>query len=224
MSAIVCLSLENEGSVLSNCALSKPSETKTLATSSPEPPTIGSLWQPKQEFESGPLVRLNGGLTPVLRLVGTIACVALGLPAPSAVVNFALKSTRPRSISAGNADGPAAATASKSTCALGANTRSSQLPPKAPPAAVRTAAAPTAASSPGRRFMGCSLKGGQSSGEARESRLGPSWSLGAGAVAGRSPSGRNSVVSCPHANVRVARPQAFRQERPQSAAERPISS
>ena len=74
----------------------------------------GSLWQPKQEFESGPLVRLNGGLTPFLRLVGMIACVAFGRPAPSTVVNFALNSSRPRSMSAGRADGPAAAIASKS--------------------------------------------------------------------------------------------------------------
>src|SRR5271165_1033033 len=134
--AIVCRSLENEGSVLSNCALSKPSETKTLATSSPDPPAIGSLWQPKQEFESGPLVRLKGGLTPLLRLVGMIACVAFGRPAPSTVVNFALNSSRPRSTRAGSADGPAAATASKSTCEP--NTRSSQLPPEAALAA-RTA-------------------------------------------------------------------------------------
>ena len=69
----------------------------------------GSLWQPKQEFESGPLVRLNDGLTPFLRLVGMIACVAFGRPAPSTVVNFALNSSRPRSIRAGRADGPAAA-------------------------------------------------------------------------------------------------------------------
>ena len=34
ISAIVCRSLENDGSVESNCALSKPSETNTLATSS----------------------------------------------------------------------------------------------------------------------------------------------------------------------------------------------
>src|SRR5271166_990337 len=115
ISAMVCRSLENEGSMVSNCALSNPSDTKTLATSSREPPSIGSLWQPKQEFESGPLVRLNGGLTPLLRLVGMIACVALGRPAPSAVVNFALNKMRPRSTSAGSADDPAAATASKST-------------------------------------------------------------------------------------------------------------
>ncbi len=69
----------------------------------------GSLWQPKQEFESGPLVRLNGGLTPFLRLVGMIAWVAFGRPAPSTVVNFALNSSRPRSMRAGRADGPAAA-------------------------------------------------------------------------------------------------------------------
>ena len=94
-----------------------PSETKALATSSPEPPSTGSLWQPKQEFESGPLVRLNGGLTPVLRLVGMIAWVAFGRPAPSTVVNFALNSSRPRSIEAREAPkAPAAATASKSTC------------------------------------------------------------------------------------------------------------
>jgi hypothetical protein len=79
MSAMV--SLENDGSVESNCALSKPSDTNTLATSSAEPPMTGPLWQPKQEFESGPLVRLNGGLTPFLRLVGMIACVAFRLPA-----------------------------------------------------------------------------------------------------------------------------------------------
>ena len=93
----------------------------------------GSLWQPKQEFESGPLVRLNGGLTPFLRLVGMIACVAFGRPAPSTVVNFALNSTRPRSMSAGSADGPAAAIASKSRCEPGSKTRSSQLPPNAAP-------------------------------------------------------------------------------------------
>src|SRR5271166_4221317 len=148
--AIVCRSLENEGSVLSNCALSKPSETKTLATSSPDPPSIGSLWQPKQEFESGPLVRLKGGLTPLLRLVGMIACVAFGRPAPSAVVNFALKSSRPRSMRAGSAAGPAAATESKSTC--DEKTRSSQLPPDAAPAA-RTAIATSAADAPKARFM-----------------------------------------------------------------------
>ena len=102
--------------MLSNWALSNPSETNTLATSSPEPPTTGSLWQPKQEFESGPLVRLNGGLTPALRLVGMMAWVAFGRPAPSTVVNFALNRTRPRSISAGSAEGPAAATESKSRC------------------------------------------------------------------------------------------------------------
>src|SRR3984957_9978880 len=60
--AIVCRSLENDGSMESNCALSNPSDTKTLATSSAEPPMTGSLWQPKQEFESGPLVRLDGVL------------------------------------------------------------------------------------------------------------------------------------------------------------------
>ena len=97
---MVWRSLENEGSVESNCALSKPSETKTSVTKSPEPPTTGSLWQPEQELESGPLVRVNAGLTPNLRLVGTIACVALGRPAPSSVVNLALKSSRPRAISA----------------------------------------------------------------------------------------------------------------------------
>ena len=102
--------------MLSNWALSNPSETKTLATSSPEPPSTGSLWQPKQEFESGPLVRLKGGLTPLLRLVGMIACVAFGRPAPSTVVNFALNNSRPRSMRAGSAEGPAAATESKSTC------------------------------------------------------------------------------------------------------------
>ena len=95
MSAIVWRSLENEGSMVSNWALSNPSETNTLATSSAEPPMTGSLWQPKQEFESGPLVRLNGGLTPLLRLVGMIACVAFGRPAPSTVVNLALNSTPP---------------------------------------------------------------------------------------------------------------------------------
>ena len=110
MSAIVRRSLEKDGSMVSNWALSNPSDTKTLATSSPAPPTTGSLWQPKQEFESGPLVRLNGGLTPFLTLVGTIAWVAFGRPAPSTVVNFALNSSRPRSIRAGKADGPAAAT------------------------------------------------------------------------------------------------------------------
>ncbi len=76
---------------MSNCALSKPSETKALATTSPLPPSIGSLWQPKQELESGPLVRVNGGLTPFLRRVGMIACVALGRPAPSSVVNLDLE-------------------------------------------------------------------------------------------------------------------------------------
>ena len=116
ISAIVCRSLENEGSVESNCALSNPSETKTSVTKSPEPPTTGSLWQPKQELESGPLVRVKAGLTPNLRLVGTIAWVAFGRPAPSSVVNLALNSSRPRSIRAGIADGPAAATASKSRC------------------------------------------------------------------------------------------------------------
>ena len=116
ISAIVCRSLENEGSVESNCALSKPSETKTSVTKSPEPPTTGSLWQPAQELKSGPLVRVNAGLTPLLRLVGTIACVAFGRPAPSSVVNLALNRSRPRSISAGSADGPAAAMASKSRC------------------------------------------------------------------------------------------------------------
>src|SRR6202046_3409429 len=105
---MVCRSLEKDGSMESNCALSKPSDTNTLATSSAEPPMIGSLWQPKQEFESGPLVRLKGGFTPFLTLVGTIAWVAFGRPAPSTVVNFALNSWRPRSIRAGRADGPAA--------------------------------------------------------------------------------------------------------------------
>src|SRR6202044_2792352 len=119
--------LENDGSMESNCALSNPSDTKTLATSSAEPPMTGSLWQPKQEFESGPLVRLNGGLTPFLRLVGMIACVAFGRPAPSTVVNFALNSARPRSMRAGRADGPAAAIASKSRCEPGGKTRTSQL-------------------------------------------------------------------------------------------------
>ena len=127
ISAIVCRSLENDGSMESNCALSNPSETNTLATSSAEPPMTGSLWQPKQEFESGPLVRLNGGLTPFLRLVGMIACVAFGRPAPSTVVNLALNSSRPRSIRAGRADGPAAAIASKSRWEPGGKTRSSQL-------------------------------------------------------------------------------------------------
>ena len=49
-----------------------------MATKSPLPPSIGSLWQPKQELESGPLVRVKAGLTPLLRRVGTIACVAFG--------------------------------------------------------------------------------------------------------------------------------------------------
>src|SRR5271166_5483295 len=150
--AIVCRSLENEGSVLSNCALSKPSETKTLATSSPDPPSIGSLWQPKQEFESGPLVRLKGGLTPVLRRVGMIACVAFGRPAPSTVVNFALNNSRPRSMRAGGAEAPAAAIAAKSKCDPGVKTRSSQLPPNAAPAATTPANAPNAATTPW-RFM-----------------------------------------------------------------------
>ena len=72
-----------------------------MATKSPLPPVIGSLWQPEQELESGPLVRLKAGLTPVLRLVGMIACVAFGRPAPSSSVNLALNNSRPRSISAG---------------------------------------------------------------------------------------------------------------------------
>ena len=151
VNAIVCRSLENEGSMLSNCALSKPSETKTLATSSPEPPSIGSLWQPKQEFESGPLVRLNVGLTPLLRFVGMIACVAFGRPAPSAVVNFALNSSRPRSMRAGSADGPAAATTSKST--WDPKTRSSQLPPEAAQAARTLVTTLSAIKTPRLRFM-----------------------------------------------------------------------
>ena len=76
---------------LSNSALSNPSETKTLATKSPEPPGIGSLWQPEQELESGPLGRVNAGLVPSLRLVGMIACVAFGRPAPSAVGELGLE-------------------------------------------------------------------------------------------------------------------------------------
>ena len=151
INAMVCRSLENEGSVLSNCALSKPSETNTLATSSPEPPSIGSLWQPKQEFESGPLVRLNGGLTPLLRLVGMIACVAFGRPAPSAVVNFALKSSRPRSMSESSAEGPAAAIASKSR--WDPKTRSSQLPPAAALAARTPDRTQSAAVSAENRFL-----------------------------------------------------------------------
>src|SRR6202034_4404312 len=152
ISAIVCRSLENDGSMESNCALSNPSDTKTLATSSAEPPMTGSLWQPKQEFESGPLVRLNGGLTPFLRLVGMIACVAFGRPAPSTVVNFALNSARPRSMRAGRADGPAAAIASKSRCEPGGKTRSSQLAPNAPPT-TRQAYAAVAKAAPNSGFM-----------------------------------------------------------------------
>ncbi len=139
ISAMVRRSLENDGSMESNWALSNPSDTNTLAMSSPAPPSIGSLWQPKQEFESGPLVRLNGGLTPFLTLVGMIAWVAFGRPAPSTVVNFALKSSRPRSMRAGRADGPAAAIMSKSRWEPGGKTLSSQLPPNAAPAAARLA-------------------------------------------------------------------------------------
>ena len=102
-------------------------------TKSPLPPSIGSLWQPKQELESGPLVRVKAGLTPNLRLVGTIAWVAFGRPAPSSVVNLALNSALPRAIRSGSAAAPAAATASKSTCEE--KTRSSQLPPNAAPTA-----------------------------------------------------------------------------------------
>src|ERR1700722_18753866 len=149
---MVCRSLEKDGTMVSNCALSNPSETKTLATSSAEPPMIGSLWQPKQEFESGPLVRLNGGLTPFVRLVGMIACVAFGRPAPSTVVNLALNSTRPRSMSAGRAEGPAAAIASKSRCELGGKTRSSQFAASAA-APARAAAAHKAIEAPNSRFM-----------------------------------------------------------------------
>src|ERR1700722_15869316 len=149
---MVCRSLEKDGTMVSNCALSNPSETKTLATSSAEPPMIGSLWQPKQEFESGPLVRLNGGLTPFVRLVGMIACVAFGRPAPSTVVNLALNSTRPRSMSAGRAEGPAAAIASKSRCEPGGKTRSSQLAPDAAPT-TRLANATDAKAAPRIRFM-----------------------------------------------------------------------
>ena len=139
--------------MVSNCALSNPSDTKTLATSSPEPPSIGSLWQPKQEFESGPLVRLKGGLTPLLRLVGMIACVAFGRPAPSPVVNFALKSSRPRSMRAGSAEGPADAIASKSRWEPGPKTRSSQLPPDATPTVSRPDAAMKPIDAPKSRFM-----------------------------------------------------------------------
>ena len=152
ISAMVCRSLENDGSIESNCALSKPSETNTLATSSAEPPMTGSLWQPKQEFESGPLVRLNGGLTPFLRLVGMIAWVAFGRPAPSTVVNFALNSSRPRLMRAGRAPGPAAATWSKSRCEPGGKTRSSQLAPNAAPT-TRQADAPNAKAAPRLRFI-----------------------------------------------------------------------
>ena len=136
---------------------SRTGRSRTLPTRThwrhrrPSRRSTGSLWQPKQEFESGPLVRLNGGLTPFLRLVGMIACVAFGRPAPSTVVNFALNSTRPRSMRAGRADGPAAAIALKSRCEPGSKTRSSQLPPNATPAAAR--AAPNAKTTPGLRFI-----------------------------------------------------------------------
>ena len=77
-------------------------------------------------------------MTPNLRLVGTIACVAFGRPAPSSVVNFALNSSRPRAISAGSAararrgDGVEVDDET-------AKTRSSQLPPKAAPASAQQA-------------------------------------------------------------------------------------
>ena len=111
------------------------------------------MWQPKQEFESGPLVRLNGGLTPFLRLVGMIACVAIGRPAPSAVVNFALNSWRPRAMSAGRADGPAAAIVLKSRWEPSGKTRSSQLPPDAEAPMNKTDAAHRATGTPKSRFM-----------------------------------------------------------------------
>ena len=52
----------------SNCALSKPSDTNTLATSSAEPPTTGSLWQPKQEFEIRPAGAAERRIDAVLEL------------------------------------------------------------------------------------------------------------------------------------------------------------
>ena len=125
INGVVWRSLENVGSTVSNSALSKPSDTKASATKSPAPPIMGSLWQPAQELASGPLVRVKAGLAPRFRLVGRIACVALGRPAPSAVVNLALNKILPRSISAGIASAPARATVSKSTWLV--KTFSSQL-------------------------------------------------------------------------------------------------
>ena len=151
INGVVWRSLENEGSTESNCALSNPSETNTSVTKSPEPPTTGSLWQPAQEFESGPLVRVNAGLTPLLRLVGTIACVAFGRPAPSSVVNLALKSVLPRAISAGSTEAPSEAIASKSRWE--SNTRSSQEFPAAALATPKPANTPNKIHNPRRRLM-----------------------------------------------------------------------
>ncbi len=154
---MVWRSLENEGSTLSNWALSKPSETNTLATSSPAPPSTGSLWQPKQELESGPLVRVNGGLTPLLRLVGMIAWVAFGRPAPSAVVNFALNKSRPLSIEGGQRGGARGGDRVEIDVRAGGEDALVPTAAEGGPAANRHAAAPAAAKAPRFRFMSLRL-------------------------------------------------------------------
>src|SRR5215470_7119244 len=72
--------------------------TKTLSTMSPPPPTLGLLWQPEQEFVSGPETRLkflgklsgsegsdNGAPVPFVS----------GRPAPSWLVHMASNSCLP---------------------------------------------------------------------------------------------------------------------------------
>ena len=72
--------------------------TDTLATKSPPPPGNGVLWQPAQEFESGPEIRfIPRGNTNGSMLSESTAPVPLvcGRPAPSCRVHFALNSTSP---------------------------------------------------------------------------------------------------------------------------------
>ena len=118
----------------SNCALSNPSDTNTLATSSPAPPSIGSLWQPKQEFESGPLVRLNGGLTPFLTLGRDDRLRRLR---PSGAVDggeFRLEQLAPALDEGGQSRRPGGGDRVEIEMGAGGKTRSSQLPPDAAPA------------------------------------------------------------------------------------------
>ncbi len=64
ISAIVCRSLENEGSMESNCALSKPSDTKHIGDVVGGAANDWIVVAAETGIRIRPLVRLNGGLTP----------------------------------------------------------------------------------------------------------------------------------------------------------------